>query len=816
MDENTAFQGNYIQNFQDAKKGKHFPGAIQAWSQDGNDFYFHGDETILQVSIVTDTIIRFRYANYGMFEEDFSYALDPAFDGKPTLVEVREDSSHMFLTTEKLVVVINRVTMGTAIRDKNNFIVLEDELGFHWEEHRSRGGNIVICTKRLQSGENFYGLGDKPCALNLRGRRLQMWGSDTYGFGADTDPIYKNIPFFLGLHHEVGYGIFLDNSFQSFFDFGKERQNVYSFWAQGGEMRYYFIYGPELQAVSEQYTLLTGTPEMPPIWALGYQQSKWSYYPEKVVRELAADFRKREIPCDVLHLDIDYMDGYRVFTWDKERFPNPKKMVADLKKDGFHTVTIIDPGVKIDSNYDVYKEGLENDFFCHRADGPLLRGSVWPGMCNFPDYTKPEVRDWWAGLFPGLMESGIAGVWNDMNEPAMFEEGTFPKDVRHDYDGHPGSHRKAHNVYGMQMSRSTNDGVKLSNPDKRPFTLTRSTFSGGQRFAAVWTGDNVASWEHLIIANTMCQRLSVSGFSFAGSDIGGFIESPSSELFIRWLQMAVFHPFYRVHSSGDHGDQEPWSFGEEALPVIRRVIEFRYRVLPYIYTAFWQYVQNGTPMLRPLHMYDQDDHETYFRMEEFLCGDHLLVCPISKPNVDGRWMYMPQGKWYNFWTDELASCEKEEVWIEAELEFIPLFVKAGAILPLYPAMQHTGEISQLEEMRLRAYYAEDTIESVVYEDAGEGYGYQKGEYNERKFTFSGSESEVRITQDGTMGFTPSYKNFKISFHGLPFSPKECQIDGQPVNIQSKNMANRFTVQAAADFKEIVLSSSVKFSPKGIS
>lgn len=802
MEETTAFEGNYMQNFQDAKKGKNFPGQVLSWTQDGRDYYFHGERTTLQVSLVTDTIIRFRYANYGLFEDDFSYALNEQFEGTAEKTDVKEDSNYIFLVTDKLVVVINRLTLGTSIRDLDNFIVMEDELGFHWEDHRTQGGNIVICTKRVQSGENFYGLGDKPCDLNLRGKRLQMWGADTYGFGADTDPIYKNIPFFMGLHHSVGYGIFLDNSFQSHFDFGKERQNVYSFWAQGGEMRYYFIYGPELVSVAEQYAQLTGTPELPPVWSLGYQQSKWSYYPEQVVKELAAEFRNRKIPCDVIHLDIDYMDGYRVFTWDQERFPNPKKLTQELKYQGFHTVTIIDPGVKIDPDYFVYQEGLEKDHFCHRADGPLLRGSVWPGLCNFPDYTQPAARNWWASLLPGLMESGIAGVWNDMNEPAMFEEGTFPKDVRHNYDGHPCSHRQGHNVYGMQMSRATYDGVKLANPDKRPFTLTRSTFSGGQRFAAVWTGDNVASWEHLIIANTMCQRLSISGFSFAGSDVGGFIESPNAELFIRWLQMAVFHPFYRVHSSGDHGDQEPWSFGEEVLPTIRKVIEFRYRMLPYLYTVFQRYVSHGTPMLKPLSMYDQTDHETYFRMEEFICGDQLLICPISKPNVDGRWLYIPKGDWYNFWTDEAIVCQKEEIWVEAQLEFIPLFVKAGSILPMYPVLQHTGEITDIQSLRLRAYFVQGEATSSLYEDAGEGYGYLEGEYNQKSFTLTGSTEGLQIQQSGPMGYKTPYHTYSISFHGLPFTPKKCVVDGETVSI---GKSKKHKVEVSIGFQELILS-----------
>ncbi|MCB0589481.1 MAG: hypothetical protein KDD06_29625, partial [Phaeodactylibacter sp.] len=329
--------------------------------------------------------------------------------------------------------------------------------------------------------------------------------------------------------------------------------------------------------------------------------------------------------CDAIYLDIDYMDGYRCFTWNKDYFPNPSAMIGKLRQQGFQTVVMIDPGIRVDSKYRVYQKGMEKEAFARRSSGELMRGPVWPPDCVFPDFTRPDVREWWGGLYKGLyLEDGVSGFWNDMNEPAVFkvEGATCPDNVLHHYDGHPCDHRKAHNVYGQQMSRATFEGLKKLKPGKRPFVLTRATFSGGQRFASVWTGDNAATWEHLRLANLQCQRLSASGFSFVGSDIGGFDKQPDGELFIRWLQLAVFHPLYRVHSMGNNidgaaeaeaemiqaaekenrMDQEPWSFGEDNTLLARKAIEFRYELLPYIYTAFRQYVQTGSPVIRSLFL----------------------------------------------------------------------------------------------------------------------------------------------------------------------------------------------------------------------
>ncbi|RYY11212.1 MAG: glycosyl hydrolase, partial [Chitinophagaceae bacterium] len=444
----------------------------------------------------------------------------------------------------------------------SNLTTNADHSSMHWEENIEFGGYYVYATKDCLPEENFFGLGDKSGNFNLRGRSFQNWNTDAYSFGWDQDPLYRTIPFYTGINEGIAYGIFFDNTFRSYFDFGKEDNAKTSFWSDGGELQYYYIHGPHFMDVVKRYQSLTGTHPMPPQWALGFHQCRWSYYPENKVREIAEGFRERNIPCDAIYLDIDYMDGYRCFTWNKKYFPDPKKMIRDLSSIGMKTVVMIDPGIKVDDNYWVFKEGKDNNYFCRRSDDYFMEGHVWPGRCQFPDFTNPTVREWWGGLYKELVEMGVAGFWNDMNEPAVFGAGTFPNDVRHNFDGFRGSHRKAHNVYGMQMVRATYEGLKKLMRNKRPFTITRAGYAGMQRFGCVWTGDNVATWEHLKMGNIQCQRMSVSGVPFCGTDIGGFSGEPDGELFTRWIQLGTFSPFMRAHSAGDTAEREPWSFGE--------------------------------------------------------------------------------------------------------------------------------------------------------------------------------------------------------------------------------------------------------------
>jgi len=767
-------------------KGNLYPNHIVEFAQDTDKIYFTTDNgVVLQITILRGSIIRFRYATNYNFEPDFSYAIDPEATMGYSKLEVVENDTEYIISTARLNILVDKKTLRTQISDLNGTIINEDELGFHWEENYEYGGNTVKLSKITQSGESFYGMGDKAMHSNLKGKRVENWVTDQFAYAKEQDPLYKAIPFYIGLNKGIAYGIYFDNSFRTGFDFSQERRNITSFWAEGGEMNYYFIFGPDMPKVVSSYSSLTGTPELPPMWALGFHQSKWSYYPESNVKEIASEFRKLQIPCDAIYLDIDYMDGFRCFTWDKNHFPDPKRMIQELEEDGFKTVVMIDPGIKVDRDYWIYNEALENGYFCKRGDGPLMHGKVWPGECNFPDFTNPAVREWWAELYKEFMSDlGVHAVWNDMNEPAVMEvpSKTAPLDTRHDYDGNPCTHRKAHNVYGMQMVRATYEGVKKYVYPKRPFVITRAAFSGTQRYSSTWTGDNVATWEHLWIANVQVQRMCLSGYSFVGSDIGGFAEQPDGELFARWVQLGIFHPFCRVHSSGDHGDQEPWSFGSEITDIVRKFVELRYQLLPYLYTMFYKYTKENVPMVQSLVFFDQEDNQTHFRTDEFIFGDKILVCPIQEPNAQGRRMYVPRGEWYDFWTNEFVEGGKEK-WVAAALDMIPIFVKAGSIIPKYPIQQYVGE-KKIEELVLDVYYKEGTETSEVYEDANNGYDYKKGRYSLSNYKLTGKDNSliIQLFKDGT--FDTEYEKMKLNFYGLPFEISSVKIDNEEIPLKS--------------------------------
>ncbi|MGK0390116.1 MAG: alpha-glucosidase [Maribacter sp.] len=787
--------------FSDKKEGpveKEFsPKNIISNRRVGDDFIFETENNVLlKIQCISDEIIRFRYGTHGYFEADFSYAIDTDFNSKLNECLFIEKKKTFEIITQDLKIIIAKVNAQIIIKNKKGEIICQDEKGFYWENNEEFGGDIVKMSKVSHAEESYYGLGDKPTDLKLNNKYLENWGTDTYGYKENADPIYRNIPFYYSLNEGNSYGIFFDNSFKTHFDFGKERRTVTSFWADGGEMNYYFIYGNELLDVCQKYTLLTGTPEMPPLWSLGYQQCKWSYFPESQVREICDKIREYKIPCDAIYLDIDYMDGFRCFTWDKEKFPQPKKMISELKEQGFKTVVIIDPGIKIDKDYKIFQEGIEKGYFCRRQDGSYAMGKVWPGNCYFPDFTQPEVREWWAGLYQELIaETGIKGVWNDMNEPAIFEveSKTFPLDVRHDYDGNPCSHRKAHNVYGMQMARATYEGVKRFIEPERPLIITRSGYAGLQRYASVWTGDNIASWRHLWLANVQCQRLAISGVSFVGSDVGGFVEHPTPELFYRWVQLAVFHPFFRTHSSGDHGDQEPWSFGGEALTLVREAIELRYRLLPYIYTAFYQYHDEGMPMLRPLTFLEPENEELTDSTDEFMLGDHIFICPILEPKSEGRHLYLPKGNWYHYHTNKKEKGGKE-IYSKVNKNYIPTYIKAGSIIPHFPLMQYVGE-KKIDIVELKIYYKKGEQKSIFYHDAGNDQEYKKGHFRLVEFTLIGNENELIIQQKIEGYYLSEFNHYSLTIIGLPFKLNEIKIDNkiQKINLNLLRINSGFNV-----------------------
>lgn len=775
--------------------------------EDHSFFFKCKNGIILKIEVLTNRMFRLRYAIKGDFQRDFSYAIDEGFTKKEIKIDFEENAEQYSIRTSKIWCRISKSKMLVHFYTINGLAILEDEEGFSAKEMILGGLVDVGVSKKSPEGEQYLGLGDKAFNLNLRGQKFENWCTDAFAYGKDTDPLYRAIPFYYGLQNGESYGVFLDNTYRSHFDFDSKEKQVMRFSAAGGEMNYYFIYGPKMTDVATQYMELTGKPELPPIWALGFHQCRWSYYPESRVRELCNTFREKKIPCDAVYLDIDYMDGYRCFTWNKDYFPDPEKMIDDLSEQGFSTVVMIDPGLKVDEEYDVYMDGKEKDVYCKRPDGEIMMGPVWPLNCAFPDYTKEKVRKWWGEKYRDLyLNKNIKGFWNDMNEPAVFHvhKATFPEDIRHDYEGESCSHKKAHNIYGMQMSRATYEGLKTLKPDQRPFVITRATYSGGQRFATLWTGDNVANWKHLRIANRQCQRLSISGFSFVGTDIGGFAERPTGELMVRWLQLGVFHPLYRVHSIGnnidgttalnaklneeekarDRMDQEPWSFGEPYTTLARQAIEFRYQLIPYMYTAFRDYTLNGKPLIRPLLFEYQTDDNLHGRDRDFMFGENLLISPVVRPARRKQKVYIPEGKWYFMNTANVFEGRQFHT-IHTSLSQIPIFVKEGAVIPEYPVMQYTNE-RPVGKLILHVYFGKLKKESNLYEDNGNDYGYQEGHYCLTRFITEGLDTYFLLKRETEGTFPLTYNACQIFIYGLPFVVNSCLVDEHEVELSNDN------------------------------
>ena len=769
-------------------------------------FRFNADNGVrLSVEAFSDHIIRLRYG-WQSLEPDFSYAIDPRFEKDVQEFTFREKDAFVVISTAAMDCKIRKKDLSATFLDKAGNILNED--AGHITFKARKDGFAPQIQKKIQPGEYFTGLGDKAADLNLRGKAFEIFGTDAYRYNTGTDPLYKNIPFYIGMHRQRAYGILFDNSYRSIFDFGKKKSDRLNMRAKGGEMNYYFIQGPEMQKVVERYTTLTGKPELPPLWALGYHQCKWSYYPENKVREIVKGFRSRNIPCDVIYLDIDYMDGFRCFTWDKVHFPHPEKMIADLRNAGFKTVVIVDPGIKADKKYGVYQEGMAKDYFCKRANGKYMKGKVWPGPCHFPDFTRPEVRNWWAGWVHKLVQQGVAGIWNDMNEPATFDfkSHTFPNDVQFDYEGNPCSHEKAHNVYGMQMARATQEGLRHFAYPKRPFVITRSGYAGLQRYSSVWTGDNTANWEHLWLANIQCQRLSLSGVSFTGSDVGGFVGIPNGELYVRWMQLALFHPLFRTHFQGRLADEEadseeeagekagkplvdrePWTFGKTYTQYCKSNIELRYQLLPYLYTAFWQYCTEGIPVIRPLILLDQRNEQFYRQTSGFGWGDHMLAFPVMQARQKKQTAYLPEGQWYHYWTGQQFEGEPA-VTVKAPLDQVPLFVRAGAVIPHYPVMQYVGE-KKIDKLTLHIYHKQGKEISFLYEDNATDNAYKKGKYSVKTFAVEGTSHQLIIRQTQNGMYQTEYQRYKMIVHGLPFRPEEAKADGKAIDINLRQSSS---------------------------
>jgi len=719
------------------------------------------DGSLVRVTVLTPDLVRVRTAFRQAFPAmDHSWAVDrtkwPAVDWS-----LGETPGEVLLSTGELEVRITRSPLLVEFRDARTHEVLNTDFR---PMGADAGSGAVGATKRLGLDEHFYGLGEKAARLDKRRGEFEMWNSDTPAYAEGTDPIYQSIPFYMGWQAGRAYGVFFDNSYRTHFDFGASSQEYVRFWSEGGEMNYYFFAGPSMKKILGRYADLTGHMPLPPLWALGNQQSRWSYYPDTLAEEIVHRYRADDLPLDVLHLDIHYMNGYRDFTWNPERFPDPKALTARLGALGVKVVTIVDPGVKYepeDANYPVFNEGRDKGYFLKRKGGDLYVGKVWPGNAVFVDYTLDEAARWWGDLHRAYVDAGVSGIWDDMNEPSDFvdKSGNSQRDVVFHDGGSNSPYAKNRNVFALGMVRATYEGLQRLRPDSRPYVITRAAYAGVQRYSTMWTGDTTSTWASLAFTIPMLETLGLSGEPFVGGDIPGFIGRADGELLARWYEVGFLAPFCRNHASIDAYDHEPWRFGDFYEGIVRKYLKLRYALLPYLYTTLEEAHRTGVPLFRPLLLNNQQDANTLDVDDEFMVGEGLLAAPVTSPGLTGRLVYLPAGTWYDFWTGRQLK-GGTMVQAEAPLDTVPLFVRGGTILPFAPAMNHVGE-KPWDTIRFAIFPDGDgTASTVLYEDDGTSPAYQQGAYRRTRVFYTQALGPRQVMISAPAGtYVPAPRDF---------------------------------------------------------
>jgi alpha-glucosidase len=731
-----------------------------------------------EVAVLAADLVRVRLLPPG-HEPAHSWLVDRA-DWPAVRVEADERGDGLTLATGALTVQVGTRPWRIAFAwpDGETFAADDPELGM------GATGGAARCHKRLPAGAHVLGAGERTDPLDRRGRALTFWNLDPpFGHGEATRAMYLSVPFWLTLHAGRAHGILLDTATRAVLDAGAVHPGRLVFGADTPALTYYVFAGPTPAAVLARYADLTGHMPLPPRWALGYQQSRWSYYPDEYLRTVARELRAHRIPCDALYLDIDYMDGYRDFTWDARRFPDPAGLLRELGAAGFQVVTILNPGVKADPTDPTFADGLRRDAFCRRPDGSLFTGVVWPGECALPDFSRAEVRAWWGERHRELVEAGVAGIWDDMNEPSLtsifsggeptFHGSTIAPDVMHragGADGPPLPHAAFHNAYGAQMARATHEALARLRPERRPFVLSRSGTAGVQRHAAIWTGDNHSRWSHLRLGLRMCLGLGLSGVPFVGVDVGGFWGDCTGELLVRFIQLGSLLPFFRDHSARHTHPQEPWAFGQPYEAFCRQAIERRYRLLPYLYTVFAEASASGWPILRPLAFAFPGDEAAAALDDQFLLGDALLAAPVLDEDAPERSIYFPEGTWV-----DLASGRRHagpvRASVAAPLDALPLYARQGAILPLGPVMQHTGE-RPTDPITLACYLDErdGRAEGALYQDDGATVAYRAGAARRTRFAAARRGGRIELRAHEAEGaYDPGAHAWVAELH-LPRAP----------------------------------------------
>jgi alpha-glucosidase len=746
---------------------------VAAQTAQPNGLEASGGQTSIRVEALTDSIIRVRVTRDRDWPEDASWAVPSEVRHQRVAIQRTGEG----FRTSALQVRLVPSTLSLSVTDLQGREIVSDS-----DNPVTITADGFSLKKVLRPTEHIYGLGDKTGNFDRRGQSFVNWNTDAYGFQRDTDPIYKSIPFYIATGADGGaYGLFLDNTSRSWFDFGHRDQTSIEIGAEGGPIDYYIIAGPTVRDVVRRYTDLTGKAPLPPLWTLGYQQSRYSYMSADEVRSIAARLRKDRIPSDVIWLDIDYQDHNRPFTTNRKTFPDLKKLASDVGSEGFKLVAITDLHVAYAPNqgYAPYDSGSAGDHFLKNSDGSLYVAPVWPGPSVFPEFTSERSRAWWGSLYKDFVADGIAGFWNDMNEPAIFETPTktMPPEVRHriesdDFAPRVASHAEIHNVYGMENGRATHDGLLSLRPNVRPFVIIRASYAGGQRYAVTWTGDNSSSWDHLKLAVQQLLSLGLSGFTWSGADIPGFTGGASPELATRWFQIGAFTPVFRGHSAKDTPRAEPWVDGPYELAKRRRAIEERYQLLPYLYAVADESARTGDPVMRPtFYDYPQMAKAPCDQSMAFTVGRDLLVFSSPHPEQNHDFgVCLPAAGWYDY-GDGVAIPDDH---LTAVADSVLVFVRPGAIIPKQPLVQSTGETPK-GPLELHVYPGDDCRGEIYLDD---GVSIEGPSLRQQvTCTVTATGVALRFAQrEGT--YRPWWKSIAVTVHGAKSVTKT--IPDQPV------------------------------------
>ena len=722
----------------------------------------------LDATVIAPGILRILADTATTLPETASWAVLPEHWGATEAVTHDDGLAVVRFSTGEFSVAIDAETGCMTVLGADGTPIYRDEAA---DALRFDAAGHFRARLRVGPDEQFFGLGDKPGPLAKRGHSFVMWNTDAYGFGEAADPLYKTVPFILSVRPGgAAYGLFLDTTHRSAIDLCATEPDTLAL-AAPGPLRLYVLAGPRARDVLERFATLVGRTPLPPIWALGYGQSRYSYETEGEARAIVARHRAGDIPLDAVWLDIGFQDRNRPFTADPERFADLRSLIADFKADGVHTVVITDAHIPVspDEPYAPYEEGIAGDHFVRAPDGKAYVGEVWPGDCHFPDFTAARTRRWWGTLYRRfLLELGIAGFWNDMNEPAVFATPghTMPPDTVHRID-EPGfaprdaSHREIHNLWGMQNARATHDGLLELAPDRRPYVLTRASYAGGHRHAATWTGDNTSTANHLRLSTPQLLGLGLSGFALCGCDIGGFRGDPSPELLTRWIAVGAFNPLFRNHTDKNTAQQEIWVHGEQHEAIRKASIRARYALLPYLYTALEQCTRDGLPLMRPLFLEFPD--EKRFLLEEacFMVGPSLLVAPPRDDSIGRHPFALPRGSvWFDHWTGQrVTSATVERAWPAGS---VAVFVRGGSIVPTVEPPAHTGRL-HAATLVLHVYPDElGRAAGTIYADDGETLAHTRGVFFRQQVRLANGTLEEGAPE-GTLAFP--YAGRDIVVHG---------------------------------------------------